>query len=333
MTNQEKFKVLADQIKISNQLETDILNEGELTRIDVSNKNRTWEFQISLPRFLSHEDYLLFTHAIEEEFKEIATVTIHFSIKDTTNQDEHALKYFAHCIDQTRLSPKVKGQLKQKKLIMSGNVIKVLVSNDIERNHFDKACNGSLVKAFQKCGFNIDKIIFETDTTNHDDDLASLEAHIQQEDEQSAREATEKLEKMKAEKAKQQDNNESSVDKCQIGKTIQVENIRSIDSIIEEEFKVAIEGVIFDINLKELKSGRHIVELKVTDYTDSLVLKMFTRKNKDDLDHFKALSVGKWVRAQGRIEEDTFVRDLVMMMSDIEEIKKHQKKTKLMKNV
>ena len=33
-----------------------------------------------------------------------------------------------------------------------------------------------------------------------------------------AREATEKLEKMKAEKAKQQDNNESSVDKCQIGR-------------------------------------------------------------------------------------------------------------------
>ena len=51
------------------------------------------------------------------------------------------------------------------------------------------------VKAFQKCGFNIDKVVFETDTSNHDDDLASLEAHIQQEDEQSAREATEKLEK------------------------------------------------------------------------------------------------------------------------------------------
>ena len=66
MKNKEKFKVLADQIKISNQLESDILQEGELTRIDVSNKNRTWEFQISLPRFLSHEDYLLFTHAIEE---------------------------------------------------------------------------------------------------------------------------------------------------------------------------------------------------------------------------------------------------------------------------
>ena len=72
------------------------------------------DFPNITPTFLSHEDYLLFTHAIEEEFKEIATVTIDFSIKDTNNQDEFALKYFGHCIDQTRLSPKVKGQLKQK---------------------------------------------------------------------------------------------------------------------------------------------------------------------------------------------------------------------------
>ena len=328
MTSQEKFRVLADQIKISNQLDKEILEKGELTRIDVSNKNRSWEFQITLPYFLSNEDYLIFTHAIKEEFKDIAHVDWHFTIQNTSNQDEHVIKYFGHCIEHTALSPKVKGQLKQKRLIMSGNVLKVMTSNDIERNHFDKVCNGSLVKAFQKCGFDIDKVIFETDDSNRDEDLASLEAHIQEEDQQSAKEATEKIEKIKAEKAKQQDNNGSSVEKCQIGKPIHVENIKPIETIIEEEFKVAIEGVIFDINIKELKSGRHIVELKVTDYTDSLVLKMFTRKNKDDLNHFKALSVGKWVRAQGRIEEDTFVRDLVMMMLDIEEIKKTPKQDK-----
>ena len=309
-------------------MDKEILEKGELTRIDVSNKNRSWEFQITLPYFLSNEDYLIFTHAIKEEFKDIAHVDWHFTIQNTSNQDEHVIKYFGHCIEHTALSPKVKGQLKQKRLIMSGNVLKVMTSNDIERNHFDKVCNGSLVKAFQKCGFDIDKVIFETDDSNRDEDLASLEAHIQEEDQQSAKEATEKIEKIKAEKAKQQDNNGSSVEKCQIGKPIHVENIKPIETIIEEEFKVAIEGVIFDINIKELKSGRHIVELKVTDYTDSLVLKMFTRKNKDDLNHFKALSVGKWVRAQGRIEEDTFVRDLVMMMSDIEEIKKTPKQDK-----
>ena len=328
MTNQEKFKILADQIKIADHLDPEILAQSELTRVDVKTTDRTWVFQITFPYFLPIEDYLLFMNAITEEFKTIAKVDCNFTITNKANQDEYALKYFSYCIDQTKLSPKVKGQLKQKRLIMSGDVLKVMCQNDIERDHFDKACNGSLIKAFQQCGFAISSIIFETDQTSNGDDLASLEAHIQQEDEQSAREATEKLEKMRAEKAKQQDNNESTVAKCQIGKPIQVENVKPIESIIEEEFKVAVEGVIFDINLKELKSGRHIVELKVTDYTDSLVLKMFTRKNKDDLAHFKALSVGKWVRAQGRIEEDTFVRDLVMMMSDIEEIKKAVKQDK-----
>ena len=85
---------------------------------------------------------------------------------------------------------------------------------------------------------------------------------------------------MKAEKAKQQDNNESAVDKCQLVSRFKLKILNQLNLLLRKEFKVAIEGVIFDINLKELKSGRHIVEIKVTDYTDSLVLKMFTRKTK-----------------------------------------------------
>lgn len=327
LQNHEKFKILLQQLNLTTHLDETIVEEGELTRVDVSEKKRSWTFHIVLPYFLKYEDYLIFMNAMAEAFKDIATVDAQFQIKDTSGQDERLLKYFSSCIDKTKLSPKVKGQLKQKKIMMSGSVVKVLVQNDVERNHFDKACNGSLLKALKNCGFDISKVIFETDEQGHDDDLASLEAHIQQEDEQSAREATSKIEKIKEARQKQEESG-TTVDKCKIGKPIQVENVRPIESIIEEEFKVAIEGVIFDINIKELKSGRHIVELKVTDYTDSLVLKMFTRKNKDDLDHFKALSEGKWIRAQGRIEEDMFIRDLVMMMSDIEEIKRSPKQDK-----
>ena len=52
-----------------------------------------------------------------------------------------------------------------------------------------------MVKVFRQCGFEIDKVVLKQIQQINDDDLASLEAHIQQEDEQSAREATEKLEK------------------------------------------------------------------------------------------------------------------------------------------
>ena len=69
-----------------------------------------------------------------------------------------------------------------------------------KRNHFDKVCNGSLVKAFRKCGFDIDKVVFETDDSSSYDDLASLEAHIQEEDEKVLVKQLKKLKKSKQKK-------------------------------------------------------------------------------------------------------------------------------------
>ena len=43
---------------------------------------------------------------------------------------------------------------------------------------------------------------------------------------------------MKAEKAKQQDNNESAVDKCQIGKPIQIENIKQLNLLLRKSIKL-----------------------------------------------------------------------------------------------
>ncbi|MDN8875507.1 PolC-type DNA polymerase III N-terminal domain-containing protein, partial [Staphylococcus aureus] len=74
MTNEEKFKILADQIKIAEHLDSEILTKSELTRVDVKTVDRSWVFQITFPYFLAIEDYLLFTSAITEEFKSIAEV-------------------------------------------------------------------------------------------------------------------------------------------------------------------------------------------------------------------------------------------------------------------
>ncbi|MGV1143304.1 hypothetical protein ACV56Z_03945 [Staphylococcus aureus] len=89
-----------------------------------------------------------------------------------------------------------------------------MVSNDIERNHFDKACNGSLIKAFRNCGFDIDKIIFETNDNDQEQNLASFRSTYSRRRRTKCTIGNRRLEKMKAEKAKQQDNNESAVDKC-----------------------------------------------------------------------------------------------------------------------
>ena len=62
-----------------------------LTRIDVSNKKQNMDFPNITPTFYLMK--IIFLH-MQLKFKEIATVAIDFSIKDTNNQDEFALKYF-----------------------------------------------------------------------------------------------------------------------------------------------------------------------------------------------------------------------------------------------
>ena len=52
----------------------------------------------------------------------------------------------------------------------------------------------------------------------------------------------------------------------------------------------------------------HLLTIKVTDYTDSILVKMFSRDN-EDAELMKTLKKGAWVRARGGIQNDTFVRD------------------------
>lgn len=54
-----------------------------------------------------------------------------------------------------------------------------------------------------------------------------------------------------------------------------------IQHIQDEERRVTIEGYVFDTDVRELRSGRSLLTIKVTDYTDSILVKMFSRDNED----------------------------------------------------
>ncbi|WP_414043319.1 PolC-type DNA polymerase III [Macrococcus sp. EM39E] len=325
LTHNEKFKVLLTQLGITDLFESSIIENAELSRIDISKAERKWHMYFVFQEHLPFQLFNMLSSKMKEHFAHIADVQFEINVTDDSRLTERIIEYIPYAIDQTAMSPSLKGQLKNKKYTFSGNILKFQVVNEIEQNHFEKSCNGRLLATFKQAGFNMQQIIFETSDDDQIRELASLEAHIQEEEAQQSvilREKMVEREKQKAESVSEE------IANCSIGKKIQVESIKPIDSIIEEEFKVALEGVIFDIEIKALKSGRHIVQLKITDYTDSLILKMFTRKGKNDLDHLSSLKVGDWVRAQGRIEQDTFIRDLVMMMSDIEKINKSAKQDK-----
>ena len=71
--------------------------------------------------------------------------------------------------------------------------------------------------------------------------------------------------------------------------------------------------------MRELRSKRKILILKITDYTSSFVVKKFSNGEKDE-QVFDAIQPQSWIRVRGSVQEDTFMRDLVMNAQDLMEV-------------
>lgn len=104
-----------------------------------------------------------------------------------------------------------------------------------------------------------------------------------------------------------------------LGYNIQDEPMQ-MEDIQDEERRVTVQGYVFSAEIRELRSGRSLLIAKITDYTDSLQIKMFS-KGDEDAGKFTLLTEGMWIKARGSIQTDMYTNELAMMANDIHEVK------------
>jgi DNA polymerase-3 subunit alpha (Gram-positive type) len=92
-----------------------------------------------------------------------------------------------------------------------------------------------------------------------------------------------------------------------------------LNTILEEEKEVVIKGFLFNLEKRELKSGRLLISFFLTDKTDSLACKMFINPKEKDVS-WEQLQENNWYLLQGRVEHDRYTRELTMFPRDIMEI-------------
>lgn len=125
----------------------------------------------------------------------------------------------------------------------------------------------------------------------------------------------------KAEQEKKQNKHQVQAQKGPVvlGRKISAkEEVKQMDQIIEEERRVTVEGYVFDVEVRVLRSERQLLIVKITDYTSSFSVKKFSNSPEDEA-AFAAIKKGMWVRARGSVQEDNFMRDLVLNAQDITE--------------
>ncbi len=321
------FLTLLQQLKLTEDVYMSFFEKGELTRVTVHKKNRIWNFSIKLTNILPFPLYQLFTTRMAEEFSEIAQTTVTIEVENPEVTEQLVTDYWltaVNLIDQ--MSPPLRNRLISQIPVWTGNKLVVESAMEVEQltlksKYADKIAQSFCSLGFPQIGVEI-KLAEMTDETR-----IAQEEYIERrqlEEAELARQAIEDFQKRETEK----NDKPSVVDSnqpFQLGSQIKESEIVEIRSIQDEERSVVIEGFVFAVDVKVLKSGRSLLEVKMTDYTDSILVKMFSR-NDDDAQMMSQLKKGMWIKVRGSVQNDTFVRDLVIMAQGMHEIHKQTRR-------
>ena len=104
---------------------------------------------------------------------------------------------------------------------------------------------------------------------------------------------------------------EDNVNKKSTYRAKKSKDITDIKDVIYEVDNINIKATIFGIDYFESKSGYKIITLKVTDYTDSMYVKMFTKDDDEYSLIKKLLKNGSWYIFYGRAVMDKFANEIV----------------------
>lgn len=101
-------------------------------------------------------------------------------------------------------------------------------------------------------------------------------------------------------------------------------NIISIGNISSDLDTVIIEGEVFQIDYRELNSGKTLTTIQITDYNNSITIKVFEDKNK--LSVKEGLRKGEFIRVRGNVVYDKYIRENILMARDIMYVFKEERK-------
>lgn len=318
--NKERFLLLLQQLQMQEDAVVAQFPNAQIEKLIVEKKARKWHFQFLLEKILPYNVYIRFTTQLERTFSNIASISYEINVAEQTFSPDLLLEYWNHCIQQIDgIAPPLLKLLNEQIPTINGNKVSVSVRNETEGLALSRKYGGMISKIYQSFGFPVLTIDTTVQSAEKNDEYEQFLLAKQKEDQERGLQALIELQKKEAEK--EQSAGDIPQGPLTIGLTIKDDqDYRTMIDIVDEERRVTVQGYIFDAETRELRSGRTLLTFKITDYTSSIMVKMFSR-DKEDASLFQLVKKGMWVKVRGSIQNDTFVRDLVMIGNDINEIK------------
>ena len=322
----DKFQLLLKQIRFPEDHDAfKEIKDGSIETVKLFKSKRQWFFVFSFPSVLSYESFGLFDSLLHSSFNSLgAKASFEIRLVSTAYDDSLLGDYFSYALDSLKVSHfSIYSLFSNLKVEISNNSIFVKAPEHIIKENLQDRFISLISKSLSQVGLSDVSISVVEDkeaSSSLEEAYQTNKDSLQEQAESQARQALQSiLESAPAPKpvsepsqnfAEKQSQRQASFDKAEITPMVDINS---------EENRVVFEGYIFDVEQRETKTGRIIINFKVTDYTSSFAMQRWV-KDSDELAKFDMIKKGNWVRVRGRIENNPFTHSLTMNVQDIKEI-------------
>ena len=297
-------------VKLLNQIgmNTDYLENASINKIVVYDNNKLWNFVINNDRILPVYIYNELINKIKVTFSSIDNIKLSIVIDNDCN--EYINDYVDNLIN-------VFSNDSYKYRVFIGRNVKVS-DDDFIFDVYNKAENAYLVEKINYINNCLKDYGFKK--------KFKLNLSLDAENELLKKIESEKIVDAPKKENKKENINENKVEEKKYFRPKRDTSITPIKDLMYEVDNITTHGMIFGMDMFESKSGYKIITLKVTDNTDSIYVKMFT-KDTDEYARIKdLLKVGSWYNFYGKVAMDKYSNELTFTTryKDVEKVEKEE---------
>src|SRR5574344_1094675 len=289
-----------DKIEFNNR---DSFIDVKVSKVVVNKKKETWDVYLASSKVLEIIPLLELIELSKMGIEGVSEINIIMEYSNIT--DEDVLRYFKYYLNTLTESNPSLVSLLDTTITLNDHEITVEVISEIEAKLI-KNNSKKITKWLSSVGLND----YEIKTNINDEKRETIKKEIE-----NTRESIVIKEEPKF--------------KVIVGETIKTKKITKINEILGEENSITLEAYIFGIEeFVSTKSNFMILTLKISDKTDSISAKVFS-KDADEFAKYKdGFKENKWYRFKGYTKNDQYAKDLVFNIRDAEEIPSKDEKFK-----
>lgn len=312
-----RFELLMKQAELPYDMIDQFFSDGYIDKVECSRTNREWTFHLHKKHIVPASAYRTFCKLIQQKFAHIATIDFILHYDNEVAHAAIAEQYwglFIEWIQQHAAS--VNGWMAKAKMEPDGQLINVTLMDTTGLELAKKKGIDQAIVRFYEQYFNrtyrVKMQVGESNTEEYERFVQKIE--------EEERNVVQQLMTAIDKEAEATFGPPDQELKLSIGYDIKDQPV-PLQEIVDEEKKVTVQGTVFGLEVKELRNGNTLYQFNITDFSDSLMMKVFAR-NKEDVKVLNLLANGKWIKARGRVEYDRFmtIPELVMIPSDVNEV-------------